>query len=176
MTGKELQAYFDGQLAGDVPFTLRYHQWFKQKQLFKSLADPLINDHARYVFTNNPPRNKRQSHYAFLYFLLHLQRCRTSRESVQSKSQHNAHRYYKLLQSANRDGVVTRHKEAGICAVLHYVRLHGSPAGKSYATPHRDLTATIQQSEYLIRLTLWVGLALEEQHYVASTLRAIFTE
>ncbi len=61
-----------------------------------------------------------------------------------------------------------KHNE--INAVFHYVPLHSSPAGQRYGRVHGELDMTNRQSESLIRLPLWVGLAQEQQDRVVDVL------
>jgi dTDP-4-amino-4,6-dideoxygalactose transaminase len=60
----------------------------------------------------------------------------------------------------------------GISAVFHYVPLHSSPGGQRFGRAHGDLAVTNRQSERLIRLPLWVGLAPEAQQQVIAVLTA----
>lgn len=88
--------------------------------------------------------------------------------------QHNAHMYYVLLTSEiDRQNVLNEFKRQGIWSVFHYVPLHSSPAGKRYGRTHDSLKITIDQSERLIRLPLWVGLTEEQQYKVVDVLKAI---
>ena len=85
---------------------------------------------------------------------------------------HNAHMYYVLLApEIDRKTVLDSFRRNEIWSVFHYVPLHSSPAGKRYGRTHGDLDVTIQQSERLVRLPLWVGLLDEQQDLVVDTLR-----
>ena len=72
---------------------------------------------------------------------------------------HNAHMYYLLVRDLDaRTELLTRLKEAGYLAVFHYVPLHSSPAGRRFGRAHGDLTLTVDLSDRLVRLPLWMGL------------------
>jgi len=93
------------------------------------------------------------------------------RPIVPEECQHNAHMYYVLLASEiDRQEVLDEFKRNDIGSVFHYVPLHSSPAGLRYGRIHGDLKMTIQQSERLVRLPLWVGLPAEQQDRVVEVL------
>ncbi|MDO9399223.1 MAG: dTDP-4-amino-4,6-dideoxygalactose transaminase [bacterium] len=86
--------------------------------------------------------------------------------------QHNAHMYYVLLApEIDRQMVLDEFKRNDIGAVFHYVPLHSSPAGKHYGRTQDSLTVTIDQSERLVRLPLWVGLTEYKQNKVVDVLK-----
>ncbi|CAM5188145.1 dTDP-4-amino-4,6-dideoxygalactose transaminase OS=Castellaniella defragrans OX=75697 GN=HNR28_002883 PE=3 SV=1 [Castellaniella defragrans] len=94
------------------------------------------------------------------------------RPVVPAGCQQNAHMYYVLIsQEVSRQKVLDGLKRHGIGAVFHYVPLHSSPAGKRYGRAHGDLGMTVQQSERLIRLPLWMGLTEEQQDRVVQVLK-----
>lgn len=85
---------------------------------------------------------------------------------------HNAHMYYILVpKSVSRNEVLTHLKSKGIGAVFHYVPLHTSPAGERYCRVHGKMNNTLELSECVIRLPLWLGLTYEQQAYVVSELK-----
>lgn len=85
--------------------------------------------------------------------------------------QHNAHMYYALLAPrVDRQTVLNELKRNEIYSVFHYVPLHSSPAGQRYGRVHGSMEVTNRQSERLIRLPLWVGLAIDQQDRVVDTL------
>lgn len=87
--------------------------------------------------------------------------------------QHNAHMYYVLLApEIDRQKVLDEFKRSDIGAVFHYVPLHSSPAGKRYGRAHGSLAVTIDQSERLVRLPLWVGIAEQQMNRVVDVLKA----
>lgn len=93
------------------------------------------------------------------------------RPIIPDECQHNAHMYYVLLAPGiDRQKVLEKFKFNNIASVFHYVPLHSSPAGQRYARVHGSLNVTIDQSERLIRLPLWVGLTEEQQDRVIDVL------
>jgi dTDP-4-amino-4,6-dideoxygalactose transaminase len=73
--------------------------------------------------------------------------------------QHNAHMYYLMLADLDsRTEFIAKLKERKIQTVFHYVPLHSSPAGKQYGRTSGELKVTMQVSDCLVRLPLWVGL------------------
>jgi dTDP-4-amino-4,6-dideoxygalactose transaminase len=85
------------------------------------------------------------------------------RPVVPEYCRHNGHMYYVLLApEVSRAAVIEQLKQENIWTVFHYVPLHQSPAGERYTRSHGTLLNTEQQSERLIRLPLWVGLAPDE--------------
>ncbi len=98
------------------------------------------------------------------------------RPIVPEGRQHNAHMYYILLPvGVDRNEMLGKLKNDGISCVFHYVPLHSSPAGKRYAVASGKLDVTNRQSERLIRLPLWIGLAQEQQAHVAASLERILS-
>jgi len=72
---------------------------------------------------------------------------------------HNAHMYYILLDSLEtRTRLISHLNGEGINAVFHYVPLHNSPAGRQYGRVYGDLNNTVDISNRLLRLPLWVGV------------------
>lgn len=88
---------------------------------------------------------------------------------------HNAHMYYVLIQDGvSRSHVLNTMKQAGINAIFHYIPLHDSPAGKRFGKVSGDLSNTVELSQRIIRLPLWVGLADESLQKVVHTLEKCF--
>ncbi len=86
---------------------------------------------------------------------------------------HNAHMYYAILApELDRNAILDEFKRNDIGAVFHYVPLHSSPAGLRYGRAHGRLDVTDSQSERLIRLPLWMGLAETDQQRVVDVLQA----
>ncbi len=93
------------------------------------------------------------------------------RPIVPDGCQHNAHMYYVLLApEIDRRKVLDEFKRNDIFSVFHYVPLHSSPAGQRYGRTHGSLTVTIDQSERLVRLPLWIGLTEQQQHKIVDVL------
>jgi dTDP-4-amino-4,6-dideoxygalactose transaminase len=96
------------------------------------------------------------------------------RPIIPADCEHNAHMYYILLApEIDRQMVLNELKQEGIGSVFHYIPLHSSPAGQRYGRTHGDLDVTNFQSERLVRLPLWVGIANEEIDRVIQTLEGI---
>jgi dTDP-4-amino-4,6-dideoxygalactose transaminase len=82
--------------------------------------------------------------------------------------------YYVLLNSkADRQRVIKEFKKNNIGVVFHYVPLHSSPGGLRYGRAHGELNITLQQSERLIRLPMWIGLSFEQQCRVIEILSGL---
>ena len=93
------------------------------------------------------------------------------RPIVPADCQHNAHMYYVLLApKIDRQKVLSELKKNDIYSVFHYVPLHSSPAGQRYGRAHGELEVTVKQSERLVRLPLWVGLAPAQQERIVEVL------
>jgi dTDP-4-amino-4,6-dideoxygalactose transaminase len=93
---------------------------------------------------------------------------------VPAGCQHNAHMYYVLLApEIDRQKVLCELKKNGINALFHYVPLHSSPGGQRYGRSHGDLQVTIEHSERIVRLPLWIGLSAEQQSRVVDVLRNV---
>lgn len=93
------------------------------------------------------------------------------RPIVPDGCRHNAHMYYVLLASGiDRQMVLDKFRRHDIWTVFHYIPLHSSPAGRRYGRAHGSLEVTIDQSERLIRLPLWVGMTGQQQEKVVEVL------
>ena len=87
---------------------------------------------------------------------------RVRRPIIPDECTHNAHMYYLLLPDLERrTAFIDRLKVEGINPVFHYVPLHTSPLGRSVGRTVGDMSNTIEASERLVRLPLWLGL---EEH------------
>ncbi|MHB0977128.1 MAG: dTDP-4-amino-4,6-dideoxygalactose transaminase, partial [Candidatus Aquicultorales bacterium] len=72
---------------------------------------------------------------------------------------HNGHIYYLLLPDlVKRTAFIDRMREAGIGTVFHYVPLHTSSAGMRYGRSNSSLEVTIDISERVVRLPVWLGI------------------
>ncbi len=93
------------------------------------------------------------------------------RPSVPSACLSNGHIYYVLLaRHISRQRVLSFMKTEGIGALFHYVPLHSSPAGVKFTRTHGELSTTVNHSERLLRLPLWIGLSQSDQRLVVDTL------
>ena len=93
-----------------------------------------------------------------------------TRPVIPNGCDHNGHMYYMLLRSdICRSTLLNFMGKRGVNAVFHYVPLHTSPAGLKHSRAQGELKKTVDLSQRLIRLPLWVGLSPDEQDYVCST-------
>lgn len=87
---------------------------------------------------------------------------------------HNAHMYYLLLADEGQRARYIQHmRSSGIQCVFHYVPLHSSPMGSSCGRSHGDLPNTMDLSERLVRLPLWIGLEDHLERILQNTLDAL---
>lgn len=85
------------------------------------------------------------------------------RSRIPSECEGNAHMYYILLPDADvRAQLVERMAAQGIGLASHYVPLHSSPAGMRLGRFDGDLPVTVDTSQRLLRLPMWVGLEKEQ--------------
>lgn len=92
---------------------------------------------------------------------------------VPAHCRHNAHMYQLLLPSLEkRTAFIATLKAQGISSVFHYVPLHTSPAGLRHGRAVGDMRHTLELSDRLVRLPLWLGMEdhLEEiiHHVIAA--------
>ena len=93
------------------------------------------------------------------------------RPFIPEHCEHNAHMYYLILNSdIDREALLANLRSKGVNCVFHYVPLHDSPGGFKFGRAVGDMKVTIEKSEALIRLPLWIGLSLEEQETVMLTI------
>ena len=90
------------------------------------------------------------------------------RPIVPQDCEHNAHMYYLLLPDlAIRTAFIDKLRKQGINTVFHYIPLHSAPEGVRSGRAHGDLSLTSELSDRLVRLPLWVGLAIEQERVIA---------
>lgn len=76
---------------------------------------------------------------------------------------HNAHMFYlKCPTLQARTALIDHLKVQGISAVFHYIPLHSSPAGRLFGRFHGQDENTTRESERLVRLPMYYGLAEED--------------
>lgn len=89
---------------------------------------------------------------------------------------HNAHMFYiKVKNLEERTKLLNFLKENGVHAVFHYIPLHSAPAGRKYGEFYGKDLYTTRESERLIRLPMYDGLASEQVHYVTETVKNYWT-
>ena len=84
---------------------------------------------------------------------------------------HNAHMFYiKLKDLDMRSRFITYMKSNNVSCVFHYVPLHSSKAGKKYGYFSGTDNYTTKESERLVRLPMFYGLAEGEKENVVKTI------
>ncbi|HDY8041836.1 TPA: dTDP-4-amino-4,6-dideoxygalactose transaminase [Vibrio vulnificus] len=84
---------------------------------------------------------------------------------------HNAHMFYiKLPDLTQRTRFIEAMFKQGVLSVFHYIPLHSSPAGKSFGRFNGKDIYTTMESEKLVRLPMFYGLALSERNKIISTI------
>jgi dTDP-4-amino-4,6-dideoxygalactose transaminase len=88
---------------------------------------------------------------------------------------HNAHMYYLLLETGKkRDSFLEDlNQKYDVNAVFHYIPLHDSPAGRRYGRVQGTLPHTINLSQRIARLPLWVGLETQQDYVIESVQKAL---
>lgn len=84
--------------------------------------------------------------------------------------QHNAHMFYiKAKDLSERSALANHLKSNDIAATFHYVPLHSAPAGEKYGVFHGEDKYTTTESDRLLRLPMYYGLAEEDIDKVIET-------
>lgn len=87
----------------------------------------------------------------------------------------NGHMYYvKLHDLDERTRFMAYLKERGVGSAFHYVPLHSAPAGLKYCRFHGEDVYTTKESDRLVRLPLYYGLAKEDIAKVVETVHDFF--
>jgi len=95
------------------------------------------------------------------------------RPTVPGDRSHNAHMYYVLLADLERrTAFIERLKGNGIQSVFHYIPLHSSPFGRSAGRSVGDMSITVDSSDRLVRLPLWLGLEDQLPGVIAEVIAA----
>ena len=90
---------------------------------------------------------------------------------------HNAHMFYlKCRDLSDRTAFIRFMKERGVACVFHYVPLHSAPAGLKYGIFQGEDVYTTAESERLVRLPLYYGMAEEDRAAVIAAALAYFRE
>jgi dTDP-4-amino-4,6-dideoxygalactose transaminase len=101
------------------------------------------------------------------------QRGKVRRPQVPADSVHNAHMYQLLLPSLEkRTAFIATLKSAGISSVFHYVPLHSAPAGRRHGRVSGEMHHTLELSDRLVRLPLWVGLEDQQNEVIRQVIAA----
>ncbi|HEX7065745.1 MAG TPA: dTDP-4-amino-4,6-dideoxygalactose transaminase [Bacillales bacterium] len=95
--------------------------------------------------------------------------------SVPEYCRHNAHMFYiKAGSLRERTALIDYLKRQGIMAVFHYVPLHSSPAGRQFGRFHGEDRFTTIESERLLRLPMYYGLAAADIEYITDQIRSFY--
>jgi dTDP-4-amino-4,6-dideoxygalactose transaminase len=98
---------------------------------------------------------------------------RVRRPAVPNGAEHNAHIFYLTLPTnAEREALLKRLKQHGIHASAHYMALHDSPGGRTYARTSGSLEHAESLPGRILRLPLYADLTPEEQDYVIDCVTA----
>ena len=88
---------------------------------------------------------------------------------------HNAHMFYiKCRDLDQRSRFISFMKERGIWTVFHYIPLHSAPAGLKFGRFHEEDVHTTRESDRLVRLPMYYGLAKEDAEYIVASIRQFF--
>lgn len=100
---------------------------------------------------------------------------RVARPVIPTGCAHNAHMYYLKVRDLEERTALLAHLNANsVMGVFHYVPLHSSLAGKRFGRFAGEDRYTTRESERLIRLPLWYGMAPGERDKVINTVRSYF--
>jgi dTDP-4-amino-4,6-dideoxygalactose transaminase len=82
---------------------------------------------------------------------------------------HNAHMFYiKCRDLADRTAFISHMRERDVQCVFHYVPLHSAPAGLKFGEFVGEDRYTTSESDRLVRLPMYYGLAKEDRETVIS--------
>ena len=83
--------------------------------------------------------------------------------------EHNGHIFHFLLtDAARRDPLLRSLVGSGVNAIIHYVPLHSSPAGRQFGRTAGTMTHTDSVAARLIRLPLHLQLTDAQQDFVVA--------
>jgi dTDP-4-amino-4,6-dideoxygalactose transaminase len=96
------------------------------------------------------------------------------RPRIPADCDHNAHMYYLVLRSLQaRTAFIARLLEKDIQAVFHYVPLHDSPFGAGVSRTSGPMSNTLDASERVVRLPLWIGIEERQDEVIAAITEAL---
>lgn len=88
---------------------------------------------------------------------------------------HNAHMFYiKTKDIEERTMLIKFLRKKGILAVFHYVPLHTAPAGKKFGRFNGEDKYTTRESERLLRLPMYYGLASDQVEYIIEQVKEFY--
>lgn len=89
--------------------------------------------------------------------------------------QHNAHMFYiKARDIEERTALIAKLKADGILAAFHYIPLHNSPAGQRFGRFSGEDIYTTAESERLLRLPMYYGLAGDDIRSVCDSIKEFY--
>lgn len=89
---------------------------------------------------------------------------------------HNAHMYYVLFADINiRTKFIDYLKSQGINPVFHYIPLHSSPAGKTFARVAGEMSVTDRISDTLVRMPMFYDLDSERLKIIQQAVEEFMT-
>lgn len=95
--------------------------------------------------------------------------------TVPEGCKHNAHMFYiKAADLKERTALIAHLKENGVSSVFHYIPLHSSPAGQKFGRFHGEDIYTTKESERLLRLPMYYGLAADDVRYVCEKIKDFY--
>jgi dTDP-4-amino-4,6-dideoxygalactose transaminase len=90
-------------------------------------------------------------------------------------AEHAYHMFYMVMPcAADRDGLISHLRRAGIQAIFHYLPLHLSRMGAGYGYKQGDCPVSKDISERLVRLPFFNELTEHEQHSVVETIGTFY--
>ena len=96
--------------------------------------------------------------------------------AVPKECVHNAHMFYiKCKDLGERTALITHLRERGIAAAFHYVPLHSAPAGLRFGRFCGEDRFTTAESDRLLRLPMYYGLAASDRDVVVSGVKSFYT-
>lgn len=88
-------------------------------------------------------------------------------QKVPKECEHNAHIFYiKLKDLDDRTAFIAQMKKCGVRCAFHYVPLHSAPAGLKFGRFSGEDEFTTKESDRLVRLPMYYGLAQEDRNRV----------
>ncbi len=94
---------------------------------------------------------------------------------VQEGCVHNAHMFYiKLKDLDERTRFIAYMKKHDVLCVFHYIPLHSAPAGLKYGRFAGEDEYTTKESERLVRLPMYYGMAPEDARRVIQVVQGFF--
>ena len=84
--------------------------------------------------------------------------------------------YVKCRDLEERTDLISFLRENGILAVFHYIPLHSAPAGQKFGRFVGSDRYTTRESERLVRLPLYYGMAEKDQSLVIEMMHTFYSK